>query len=96
VDIQVRRRDALLQRRSRSQDCRLLPSPPFESCPSRPLTPKIIFDTKNDIAKNLGILLGWIGFSFVTISLATWLTRRNSVNEHRREMAAKRLDQEKL
>ncbi|KAK1921555.1 hypothetical protein DB88DRAFT_506410 [Papiliotrema laurentii] len=56
----------------------------------------IIFDTKNDIAKNLGILLGWIGFSFVTISLATWLTRRNSVNEHRREMAAKRLDQEKL
>ena len=44
---------------------------------------QIIFDTKNEIGMNLGILLGWIGLSFITIPLATWLARRKSVNAHR-------------
>ena len=42
----------------------------------------IIFDTKNDIAQNLGILLAWAVFSLCTISLATWLMRRKSVNAY--------------
>ena len=42
----------------------------------------IIFDTKNEIAQNLGILLAWAVFSMFTISLATWLLRRKSVNAY--------------
>lgn len=42
----------------------------------------IIFDTKNQIAQNLGILLAWAVFSMFTISLATWLLRRKSVNAY--------------
>jgi hypothetical protein len=33
---------------------------------------------------NLGILLGWIALSFITIPLATWFVRRKSVNAQRR------------
>lgn len=44
----------------------------------------IIFDTKNEIAQNLGIILAWIVVSLITVSLATWLTRRGAVNQHRR------------
>jgi hypothetical protein len=44
----------------------------------------IIFDTKNQVAQNLGILLAWAVFSLCTITLATWLMRRKSVNEHKR------------
>lgn len=43
----------------------------------------IIFNTKNEIAMNLGILLAWIVFSMITITLATWLMRRKAVNAHR-------------
>lgn len=46
----------------------------------------IIFDTKNQIGQNCGILLGWIGVSIVTITLATWLYRRKAVNEHAKAM----------
>lgn len=42
----------------------------------------LIFDTKNDIAQNLGILLAWAVLSLCTITLATWLTRRKSVNAY--------------
>jgi len=44
----------------------------------------IIFDTKNEIAKNLGILLAWAVFSMITVALATWLMRRKSVNEYKK------------
>lgn len=35
---------------------------------------------------NCGILLAWVAVSLITIPLATWLTRRHAVNEHRRAM----------
>lgn len=44
----------------------------------------LIFDTKSELGRNCGILLGWIGVSLITVSLATWLMRRKAVNEHRR------------
>lgn len=50
----------------------------------------IIFNTKNEIAQNLGILLAWIALSLITVSLATWLGRRKAVNQHR----AAKVDQE--
>jgi hypothetical protein len=48
---------------------------------------QIIFNTKNEIGKNLGILIAWIVLSFITVSVATWLTRRKSVNEYHRQQA---------
>ncbi|ORY30405.1 hypothetical protein BCR39DRAFT_564917 [Naematelia encephala] len=47
----------------------------------------IIFDTKNELGRNIGILLGWIGLSLVTIPVATWIFRRESVNAHQKAMA---------
>lgn len=44
----------------------------------------IIFNTKNDIGKNLGILIAWIVVSLITVPLATWLSRRKAVNLHRK------------
>ncbi|WVQ83351.1 hypothetical protein IAT38_005490 [Cryptococcus sp. DSM 104549] len=52
----------------------------------------IIFNTKNDIAENIGILLAWCVFNAITISLATWLFRRNCVNEHNKEVAENEMD----
>lgn len=49
----------------------------------------IIFDTKNEIGKNLGILLAWVAVSFITITLATWLIRRKSVKSHQQEQVEK-------
>lgn len=54
---------------------------------------QIIFNTKNEIARNLGILLAWIVLSFITISVATWLIRRNSVNAHRKAVGENELDE---
>lgn len=54
----------------------------------------LIFDTKNELGRNCGILLGWIGLSLVTVSLATWLIRRNAVNQHRRDAGEMELDTE--
>lgn len=44
----------------------------------------IIFNTKNDIGKNLGIVIAWIVVSIITITLSTWLSRRKAVNQHLR------------
>lgn len=44
----------------------------------------IIFNTKNEIGQNLGILIAWIVVSLITVSLATWLSRRKAVNLHRK------------
>lgn len=57
------------------------------------LSRQIIFDTKNEIARNLGILLGWIALSLITISVATWIFRRKSVNAHRRAMGERETDE---
>lgn len=46
----------------------------------------IIFNTKNDLGMNFGILIAWIVVSMITISLSTWLYRRKAVNEHNRQM----------
>lgn len=46
----------------------------------------IIFNTKNEIGKNLGIVIAWIAVSIITVSLATWLGRRKAVNQHRRAL----------
>lgn len=52
----------------------------------------ILFNTKNDLAQNLGILLAWIVFSFFTIALVTWLFRRKAVNEHKKAMGEEELE----
>ena len=54
---------------------------------------QIIFNTKNEIAKNLGILLAWVALSIITISIATWATRRKSVNAHRQAMGKRGLNE---
>ena len=43
----------------------------------------IIFNTKNEIGMNLGILIAWTVLSMITISLATWAYRRKDVNAYR-------------
>ena len=55
----------------------------------------IIFNTRNEIAQNLGILLGWVGLSIITITVTTYLLRRKAVQEHRREQMEAAKDQEK-
>jgi hypothetical protein len=56
---------------------------PFYNCSRAVRT--IIFNTKNDIGLNCGILIAWLAVSMITIPLVTWLYRRNAVNEYRRE-----------
>ncbi|CAD6581289.1 MAG: hypothetical protein TREMPRED_002975 [Tremellales sp. Tagirdzhanova-0007] len=46
----------------------------------------IIFNTKNEVARNLGILLSWVVVSLITIAISTWATRRKAVNAHRQAM----------
>jgi hypothetical protein len=48
--------------------------------------PQIIFNTKNEIAMNLGILLAWIAVSCFTITLTTWLFRRKAIQQHCKEV----------
>ena len=55
----------------------------------------IIFDTKNDLAMNLGILLAWIALSMITISVATWAFRRRSVNDHRKAVGEMELGRDR-
>lgn len=44
----------------------------------------IIFNTKNEIGKNIGIIIAWIVVSLITVPLATWLTRRKAVKLHQK------------
>ena len=39
----------------------------------------IIFDTKNHLGLNAGVLIAWIVLSCITIPLFTWITRRKDV-----------------
>lgn len=41
-----------------------------------------LFDAKNHLARNAGVLLGWIALSMLTITLFTWMTRREEVRKH--------------
>ena len=47
---------------------------------------QIIFNTRNQIGQNAGILLAWAVVSMITISLATWLMRRTEVNKYRKQL----------
>lgn len=57
---------------------------PFYNCSRAVRT--LIFDTKQELGRNCGILLGWIAFSMITIPMITYWFRRRSINEHRRAM----------
>jgi hypothetical protein len=46
----------------------------------------IIFDTKNQLGQNFGILLAWIAVSLCTITISTYLFRRKAVNQHSRSV----------
>ncbi|WRT64817.1 uncharacterized protein IL334_001753 [Kwoniella shivajii] len=52
----------------------------------------IIFNTRNEIAQNLGILLAWVVVNILTITVATWLFRRKSVNQHNKEVGENEMD----
>lgn len=53
----------------------------------------IIFDTRDQIGQNIGILIAWCVVSCITIPLVTWLYRRNAVNAHMRETGQNQKDQ---
>jgi hypothetical protein len=42
----------------------------------------IIFNTKNELGRNIGILLVWIVVSVITISITTYLYRRKEIGEY--------------
>lgn len=63
---------------------------PFYNCSK--IVRTIIFDTKDTIGMNIGILIAWIAVSCITIPLLTWLLRRTAINEHRRNVAENELD----
>ncbi|GMK57815.1 hypothetical protein CspeluHIS016_0406490 [Cutaneotrichosporon spelunceum] len=63
---------------------------PFYNCNRAIRT--IIFNTKNDLGQNFGILLAWIAFSIFTNSLTTYLYRRKAVNEHERDEGGQERD----
>ncbi|ADV22219.1 endoplasmic reticulum protein [Cryptococcus gattii Ru294] len=63
---------------------------PFYNCSH--IVRTIIFNTKNEIGQNMGILIAWVVVNFITISLGTWLFRRRSVNQHNKEVGENEMD----
>lgn len=63
---------------------------PFYNCSKAVRT--IIFNTKNEIGQNVGILIGWVVLSIVTTTVATYLYRCKAVREHMREVGEQELD----
>ncbi|KAG8735063.1 hypothetical protein FRC10_011020 [Ceratobasidium sp. 414] len=49
----------------------------------------ILFNTKNHLGLNAGVILGWCALSCVTISLFTILMRRRDVRAHQRAVEEK-------
>ncbi|QRV72212.1 nitrosoguanidine resistance protein SNG1 [Ceratobasidium sp. AG-Ba] len=49
----------------------------------------ILFNTKNHLGLNAGVILGWCALSFVTIPLFTILMRRRDVRAHEKAMEEK-------
>jgi hypothetical protein len=47
----------------------------------------IIFDTKNVLGESIGVLLAWVALSIFTVTLTTWLKRRNEVRAYRAKEA---------
>ncbi|KAG8963014.1 hypothetical protein FRC03_003510 [Tulasnella sp. 419] len=47
----------------------------------------IIFNTKNTLGKNAGVLIAWIILSCITIPLFTWFTRRKDVMQVERTLS---------
>ncbi|KAK8847379.1 hypothetical protein IAR55_005237 [Kwoniella newhampshirensis] len=63
---------------------------PFYNCGRVVRT--IIFDTKDDIGKNLGILLAWVVVNMITLTLATIWFRREAINQHNKEVGENEMD----
>ncbi|KIR35936.1 endoplasmic reticulum protein [Cryptococcus deuterogattii MMRL2647] len=63
---------------------------PFYNCSH--IVRTIIFNTKNEIGQNMGILVAWVVVNFITISIGTWLFRRRSVNQHNKEVGENEMD----
>jgi hypothetical protein len=90
VDIPIRRRHAVLQHR---------PDRPHRELGLRSVASvriaesqiQIIFNTKNEVAMNLGILLAWTVLSMITITIATWLFRRYAVHKTCKELGENRM-----
>ncbi|GAB1526159.1 hypothetical protein RhiTH_009325 [Rhizoctonia solani] len=49
----------------------------------------ILFNTKNHLGLNAGVLLGWIALSCITIPLFTTFMRRKDVSEHKKQVEEK-------
>ena len=49
----------------------------------------ILFDTKNHLGLNAGVILSWVALSCVTIPLFTILIRRRDVRAHEKAMEEK-------
>jgi hypothetical protein len=64
---------------------------PFYNCSKAVRT--IIFNTKNEIGQNVGILIAWVVLSIITTTVATYLYRCKAVREHMREVGEQELDQ---
>ncbi|TYJ57462.1 hypothetical protein B9479_001779 [Cryptococcus floricola] len=47
----------------------------------------IIFNTKNDIGRSEGVLIGWILVNFVTITVGSYYYRRKAVSAHKQKVA---------
>lgn len=54
----------------------------------------IIFDTKDMLGRNAGVLLGWIGLSLITVPLTTYLMRRKEMREYEQEKVKTSADDE--
>jgi hypothetical protein len=50
----------------------------------------ILFDTKNHLGLNAGVILGWCALSCVTIPLFTVLMRRRDVRAHQKQIEEKK------
>ena len=55
----------------------------------------IIFNTKNELGQNVGVLIFWIFVSCITIPLFTILMRRSEQKEHDKKAAEGVPDEEK-
>lgn len=45
----------------------------------------ILFNTKNVLGRNAGVLAAWMGLSIITIAALTWMKRRRIVKRERRQ-----------
>jgi len=48
---------------------------------------------ENELGRNIDILLAWISLSSITITVTTWMFRKNSVNAHRVPIAESEVEE---